>query len=80
MDVPIFNIPQSVTIATVVAVTAAWKGTTSLKTGFFHQFSISYTFSSLFDIRVAFQNLEGIKVGKEVNYRLESSTALSMKW
>lgn len=79
MDVPIFNIPQSVTIATVVPVTAAWKGTASSRTGIFHQFSISYTFSSLFDVGVAFQNLEGIKVGREVNSRQGSSITLSMK-
>lgn len=40
MDVPIFNMPQCVTIATVVPVTAAWKGTASSRTVIYHQFSI----------------------------------------
>lgn len=59
MDVSIFNMPQSVAIATFLPVTAAQKETTSSRTGIFQQFSISYTFSNLFDIRVTFQNLEG---------------------
>lgn len=79
MDVPVFSKPQSVTIATVVPVTAAQEETTSSGTNIFWQFSIFYTFSNLFDANVAFQiQLETIKVGREVNSRQGSSTALGI--